>query len=344
MVLACITIVGLNTLDKAIRRHVREWLHLPQSVPNAYIHAGLASGGLSIPCLTINIPRMRLARLNRLVGNEGIFKVIAETAYYTQIVERTTAQLQLVRNVVEGDEEVTKECVSKYWIKQLDECNDTRDLSTAAHCREANAFVYNDQIKMTGQDYVHFHQIRTGCIPTKARCGRGMETNDECRRCGLGSETNYHVLQACESTKGMRTKRHDVLLNVLQAELGSLREGDLIHREPLLNTQLGVRKPDLVIVRGRIAMLLEVHIVSGLGMENARLAKINKYKNIRDHIKATFHVDEVIVETVTMSYKGIFERKSAKTLCALGITKEGLRMMSASVLLGSWLVWWSFRQ
>lgn len=66
--------------------------------------------------------------------------------------------------------------------------------------------------------------------------------------------------------------------------------------------------------------------------------------DITDNIKATFHVDEVIFETVTMSYKGIFERNSAKALCGLGLTQAGLRMMSASVLLGSWLVWWSFRQ
>lgn len=344
MVLACITIVGLNTLDKAIRSHVREWLKLPHSVPNAYIHANLASGGLAIPCLTINIPMIRIARWNRFIRSDGIFKVIAETAYYTQMLEKATAQLQLVRNVVEGDEELTKECVSRYWIKQLEECNDTRDLSIITHCREVNAFVYNDQISMTGQDYVHFHQIRTGCIPTKARCGRGLDTNDMCRRCGLASETNYHVLQVCERTKGMRTKRHDVLLNVLHAELGYLREEDSIHREPLLNTQLGVRKPDLVIVRGRTAMLLEAHIVSGLGMENARAVKINKYKNIEDYIKATFDVDEVIFETVTVSYKGVFERNSAKTLCGLGLTQTGLRMMSASVLLGSWLIWWSFKQ
>lgn len=346
MVLTCITNVSLNTMDKAIRRHIREWLHLPQSVPNAYIYAGLSSGGLSVPCLSIDIPRIRLARLNRFIERDdrGLFKAIAETAYYTQIVEKTTAQLQLVRNVVEGDEEVTKECVSRYWVKLLDECNDTRDLSGTTHCREVNAFVYNDNITMTGQDYVHFHQIRTGCIPTKARCGRGRDTNVICRGCGLSDETNYHVLQACERSKGMRTKRHDVLLNVLQAELGSIREGETIHREPLLNTRLGIRKPDLVIVRGRIALILEVHIVSGLGMENARAVKINKYKDIEDYIKEVFNVEEVIFETLTMSYKGVFERNSARALCGLGVTQGAMRMMSASVLRGAWLIWWSFRQ
>lgn len=346
LVLACITNVSLNTMDKAIRHYVRKWLHLPQSVPNAYIHAGLSSGGLSIPCLSLDIPRIRLARLNRFIKGDGhdIFKVIAETAYYTHIVEKSTAQLLVVRNVVEGGEEVTKECVSSYWAKSLDECNDTRDLNNTTFCKEVSAFIYNDGISMTGQDYVHFHQIRTGSIPTKARCGRGLETDDRCRACGLASETNYHVLQVCERSKGMRTKRHDVLLNVLQAELGSVRKDDSIHREPLLNTHLGVRKPDLVIARGRLVMILEVHIVSGLGMENARAAKINKYKDIEDHIKQTFNAEEVIFETVTVSYKGIFERNSAKALYGLGVTQEGLRMMSASVLIGSWLVWWSFRQ
>lgn len=346
VVLTCITIVSLNTMDKKIRSHVREWLHLPQSVPNAYIYAGLSSGGLSVPCLSIDIPRIRLARLNRFIekDEQGLFKVIAETTYYTQIVEKSTAQLQLVRNVVEGDGEVTKDCVSRYWVNSLDECNDTRDLSAAMHCRAVNAFVYNDEITMTGHDYVHFHQIRTGSIPTKARCGRGLNTDIACRGCGLSDETNYHVLQVCERSKGMRTKRHDVLLNVLQAELSRIREGETIHREPLLDTQLGIRKPDLVIVRGCTALILEVHIVSGLGMENARAVKINKYKDIEEYIKGKFNVERVFFETLTVSYKGIFERNSARALCGLGVTQEALRMMSASVLHGSWLTWWSFKQ
>lgn len=346
MVLACITNVSLVTSDTMIRHYVRKWLHLKHDTPTAYIYAGLPSGGLSIPCLSLDIPRIRLARLNRLINGDGqdIFKVIAETAYYTQIVESSTAQLMKVRNVVEGGTEVTKECVSSYWTKSLYECNDTLDLSEASSCKEVTAFVYNDEVKMTGHDYVHFHQIRTGCIPTQARWSRGQETDKKCRGCGFRRETNYHVLQVCEMSKGMRTKRHDVLLNVLQAELSTVRQDNSIHREPLLNTHLGIRKPDLVIVRDRLAMILEVHIVSGLGMENARAIKINKYKDIEHHIKQTFNVEEVIFETVTMSYKGIFERNSAKALYALGVTQEGLRMMSASVLHGSWLVWWSFRK
>lgn len=346
MVLGCVGSGCLDALDKSIRSAVRKWLHLPTSVPNAYIHAKASSGGLSVPCLSLDIPRMRLERVKRFVERGGpISEAVSRTDYYTKTVGKAMTQLREVRSVDDDDDTsvVSKIDINSYWVTELERCVDTMDLRDAAHCKEASSFVASTSGLVSGHDYVHFHQIRAGCIPTKARLGRGMQGDITCRGCGAQSETNYHVIQSCPVSKGSRTKRHDVVLDIIQAELAHLRPNNIVHREPRLDTAHGLRIPDLVIVSGQIAMVVDIHIVGGQGMAEARRNKIDKYRNIESDIKSVYGCSEVVFESVTVSYKGIVERSSKRLLKGLGVSAECLRIVSMAVLHGSWLVWFEFK-
>ena len=55
----------LDKMDKIVRKTVRKWLHLPGDTPNAYLHANVRDGGLSITSLATRIPRLRNQRFEK---------------------------------------------------------------------------------------------------------------------------------------------------------------------------------------------------------------------------------------------------------------------------------------
>jgi len=74
----------LHSLDKLVRRQVREWTKLTHDTSNSYIHADVKAGGLGVPCLRLSTPFMKGNRLKRLatsvdpmisplVSNYGMF-------------------------------------------------------------------------------------------------------------------------------------------------------------------------------------------------------------------------------------------------------------------------------
>lgn len=344
MVLGCVSVACLEAMDRAVRSTVRKWLHLPNSAPTAYIHAKASLGGLSIPRFAIDIPRLRIARLTRIVGEGGdrVSIAMSRAAYYTKRVLEATEQLCKVSSIFEESEKVSKEDKNRYWLNELEQYVDTKDLVDSVHNKSSSSFVYGCSHLMSGHDYVHAHQIRVGCIPTRARRGRGLTVEKKCRGCDSPSETNYHVLQACPMSKGSRTKRHDVVLDILEAELVYKRQQG-VFREPNLDTAVGLRKPDLIITNGLIAMVIDLHIVGGEKMADARKAKIEKYKDIGDYIRTLYGCSDVVFEAVTVSYKGIIERDSLRLLKSLNVSNECIRLVSMAVLYGSWMVWYQFK-
>ena len=77
----------LKRLDQSIRRHVRQWLHLPPDAPDAYIHAHVRDGGLGIPELQTRIPLLRTQRASNILTSEyGPVKALAETPFIRKLL------------------------------------------------------------------------------------------------------------------------------------------------------------------------------------------------------------------------------------------------------------------
>jgi len=73
----------LVAIDRMSRKAVRRWLHLPQDVPRALIHAQNVEGRLGLPELTAQIPLMRSARVEKLFaraerGNDPVLAAIVQ--------------------------------------------------------------------------------------------------------------------------------------------------------------------------------------------------------------------------------------------------------------------------
>lgn len=335
MVLGKTSIKLLESLDIAIRQAMRAWLKFPHDTPIAYFHAKVKTGGLSIPSLSLNIPQIRLARLEKMVERGCPFsKALAKTAYYRST--STYDRMHLVSIV--GD--IGKEDIAKYWESKLNGMVDTKDLAQSKYCPVANSFIWSRAAQWTGRHYVNLHRIRIGCLPTRSRRNRGRAGEALCRAgCGK-SESNYHVIQQCSRTRGGRSLRHNGVVSLLAGEL-SKTNGLQVFIEPRIETAVGLRKPDLIITDGETATVIDVHIVGGHDMAADRSDKIQKYQSIPDFdqqvMKRYYCSEQTKFEAITMSYKGIYEKTSAMYLQKLKITKQMLYRMSTSVLFGSWM-------
>lgn len=341
MVLGRVNRTALEMLDGVVRKMVKSWLHLRPDVPDVYLYAKTEHGGLSLPHLALDIPRMRLERMEKFIKKGcPVAQAVEKTRFY-QIAQQD--DVSLLETTVEG---VGKEEVNKYWETKLDEAIDTKGLAQSKHCSQSSSFIWSNAHRITGRDYVHFHQLRSGCLPTRARRLRGCDGDRTCRHgCGT-SETNYHVIQGCHRTKGGRILRHNRVLQLLITDLEQQDRFSLF-KEQRFKTDSGLKIPDLILADDRCAVLIDVQIVDSEDMDERRKQKIDKYQGVHGlavHIKGRYNCKDVVFETLTMSYKGVFERRSAELMRKLRISRETQYRISTSVLLGSWLNWFCFNK
>lgn len=331
----------LEHLDLEIRRFVRKWLHFPKDVPKAYFYADVKDGGLGIPNLSQQVPLTRKMRLTRFINRENDTSRIFKQSLYIQ------RQLmwcdEMLRDIGEN---VSKSMKSLYWRDVLAGMVDTMDLKDARHDSASNTWVRNRAQEISGQDYIHYHHIRAGCLPSKARTTRGRAHDRLCRAGCMRSETNYHVIQQCQRTHGGRVFRHDRIVDILNDHFKK-RKNIKVLKEPRMQTQVGLRKPDLIVYNREKATVLDVQIVSGRSMERDHANKVAKYKDIpgfSDIIKKKCCSRNIEFHAITLSYKGLIERNTSKLLHKLQINEQLKFIMVSSVLRGTWLNWNAFNK
>lgn len=331
----------LMGLDVLIRQYIRKWLYFPKDIPLAYMYADIRDGGLGIPNLSEQVPLIRKSRITHFVNKEndtaGIFK---QSLYVRRQLTWCDEMLSHIGN------DVTKSKKSNYWRDVLSNMVDTNDLKDSRHDPASNSWVRNHADDISGADYIHYHHIRAGCLPSKARTNRGNENDRLCRGGCMVSETNYHTIQQCHRTHGGRVERHDRVVNEL-AKHFKARNGVNVITEPKLKTRVGVRKPDLLIIENRKATIIDVQIVNGCSMERDHANKIAKYREIpgmNDLVKTKFDVQTVTYHAATISYKGMIEKDTSETLKKLGINEQFKFLIISSVLRGAWINWTLFNR
>ncbi|KAL0103807.1 hypothetical protein PUN28_017844 [Cardiocondyla obscurior] len=149
------------------------------------------------------------------------------------------------------------------------------------------------------------------------------------------SETLNHVLQHCHRTHNARIQRHNAIVKYLARNI--YKGGYRVYNEPRYNTELGLRKPDLVAVLGETAVVIDAQVVS----EQTKLPEAHKRKaeyyntpEIIRKIKETHGVRNVITTSATLSWRGIWSPDSAKELQNLGyIKKQELKILSTRDLI-----------
>lgn len=341
LVLGRCTASKLKRIDVHIRNNVRSWLKLPHDLPKSYFYTACKSGGLGLPCMQFVVPLQRLKRLtNLLESDNNKIAAMASSGLMERIVFRSRNSLAFL------GESPTKDLYENYWKDRLSESCDGKDLVGAGNHKSSSMWNSCLSSQTSGEDYIHYHALRSNSIPTKVRTSRGRRVRDmSCRAGCLMTETVHHVIQQCHRTHGGRVLRHDRVVNMLRDEF-TARHG-VAHKEPRINTAVGLRKPDLIVVSDDVAYVVDVQIVKCSGIDESHELKRRKYSDIPDFnalIMSKYHVSDVKHCPCTISFKGIWSRDSAKQLCDLGVSEYCFHMIVTSVLRGSWLNWRRFNK
>lgn len=332
----------LKGYDMLIKSFVKRWLYFPKDLPNAYLYAAVNDGGLGIFNLALQVPLIKKSRLQRFLNTEN---TVAQSLKQSQFIKR---QLEWCdKQLAHVGENVTKHRLSCFWRDMLHNMVDTKDLKGARIDDASNSWVANRAHDISGQDYIHYHHIKAGCLPSRARTARGRDERDRFCRAGCRvSETNYHIIQQCQRTHGGRCFRHDRIVDMLYTHFNNRADCKVI-REPRFKTSLGLRKPDLLISQHNKTTVLDVQIVSGRSMERDHEQKCSKYRSVPGLdtlIMRKCATSTIEFQACTISFKGLIEKDTSKLLDKLKITKELRHLMVTSVLRGAWLNWLSFNK
>lgn len=155
--------------------------------------------------------------------------------------------------------------------------------------------------------------MRVNVLPTRVRVSWGSPINKLCKSCNTKTETLYHVIQGCSRTHGMCIKRRVALVRHV-AEIDQNRGKNIII-EPRIMTSSGLRKPDLIIIKGTSATVVDMQII---GIEATILNCIIRNKvyyysenpNRKASILENLNVTEVDFIVLSIHYKGFICKSS----------------------------------
>jgi hypothetical protein len=125
------------------------------------------------------------------------------------------------------------------------------------------------------------------------------------------------------------------------------QDGVQVHREPAIFTGPNTwSRPDLVVVRGREAWVIDVQIPyenQRDSLSRAAEGKIAKYRPIENFVKHKYDVDVVNTRALIVGARGTWYRRNDALLQELNITGNVRQRMALGALMGSVNTWFAFK-
>lgn len=278
--------------------------------------------------------------LHRRVRLKNIEKSTSNTnQYLTQEIQRATRRITENGSVIE-----TAEQLKARWARLLYTSNDGRALSESKKVPSQHQWVTEGTRFLSGKDFINMIRIRVNAMPTKSRTSRGRGADRSCRAGCQAVETLNHVLQHCHRTHRARIERHNAIVSYVKR--GLVKKYVTVEEEPRFSTTQGIRKPDLIAIKGSNALLIDAQVVGeNVNLCSAHKNKIEKYKPLEVAIKSRYAVETVSFSSVTLSYRGVWSVSSYQQLKEKGIiTRSDIKILSTRVLLGGLSGFWRFNR
>ena len=232
----------LKCAAKKVKGAVRRWLNLPHDVPNAYVHASNTDGGLGIPAMRWVAPLMSKTRLEAMLG------ILNPNAHAFLAKEIMICQQRL------SDHETRLNSMSDindWWSSKLHKSVDASGLKESRETPDQHSWVGDGTKFLSGRDFINFCRFRISAIPTKTRTSKGRHKDRRCRAGCTASKTLHHVIQVCFRSH----QRHDAVSRYVAAKLRE--KGYVVHKEPRIQTEDGLRKPDIVAFKEPMALVVD---------------------------------------------------------------------------------------
>lgn len=353
----------LREADRLIRRHARSWLHLPHDTPLGLFHATARDGGLGIPSLATEVPRIRAERMERMLERH-----LPLVDWLIRVDQRvaTSVKKDCLAETIEREDTMfgTRQKARDSWQTQLTSSCDGRGLAIARRCSSGSSmWLTRPNCGISGKEFVKAVHVRCNLLKTPARAGRGGRGSMTCFTCrgsiaGLG-----HILQRCPSTHGYRVARHDSVARVLSSAIQrgaperKVVEGPIITSDgrELKRPEKGAMIPDLVINDRGSIIVIDPTIVSDHSstrdLMNAANRKREKYSCeglrtwARERLNGGREVKSLDVYGLPITWRGLWLSEH------LGPILERLRLnshiqvlLAIRTLVFGWRTWSAFSQ
>ena len=312
----------LRSVDRSVRRAVREWLHLSKDVPNSYIHAAVKDGGLGVAQQTVQARLLRKRRVESLVsraqtGHDPVLSWLVNN--------ETTLVSELNRHsmVPSYGVPVTNNSGHKAAAAvALHGTCDGRGLQQSSVSPNLNRWIRGEGVSQTGRAYVGCMQVRANTLQTAGRCARGSNRGlPWCDCCGRYDSLG-HRLQVCPRCYSTRIERHDALVKLTRDRLESRGWRTLV--EPTIKTRAGVRRPDLIVWRSGECLVIDIAVVSDNAILDREVELKRLYYNIpeiTEYAAQAASVDQSAVSytAVVLNWRGTLARESFEVLQRCGL-------------------------
>ena len=233
--------------------------------------------------------------------------------------------------------------VGTYWREQLYDKVDGRALATVREVPAVSTWVTRPNPNMSGEEYVRAIKTRAGVITTPARSSRsrnGDRGDPLCKRDRQRATLN-HISQVCQTTHGLRVKRHNNICEMLTATLR--KDGWTTWAKPRIPVGATFIKPDIIAVKGSEYCVLDP-IITGDNQEIELSAsgKSNIYdqdaiERVRQGLE--WNDEEEItgqIAGVAFNIRGAIAKTSYLQLRNIGVRPDYIKWMSVRVLVSTY--------
>lgn len=141
LVLGRVGRADLSRFDVQVRAFVRRWLRLPHDVPNSYLHAPVALGGLAAPQTERLVRVWRRLRLERILSRW-----------------EDDEEEELGEGTLEASEEASTDVVRQAQARDLYSRVDGGDLAESAKCRASYGWKLEGADALSGREFVQYWQ------------------------------------------------------------------------------------------------------------------------------------------------------------------------------------------
>ena len=145
----------------------------------------------------------------------------------------------------------------------------------------------------------------------------------ECLEKTLGArETLSHIAQSCARTHLLRTARHESVLDF--TEESCRKNGHDYVRESTIPTSAGVRRPDLIVLIGECAHVVDLTISADhVHLKRAYDAKVRYYDqpDIRHWVQLRFRCESVAFSALVYTWRGCTILETVGMLDKLGVSR-----------------------
>lgn len=319
----------LKEADRKIRIFVRGVLHFNPHSHNSILYAPVREGGLGLFCLSERIPGILADRVRRLRAEDVIFDAVmrADQAWADRIAGMVGPH---------SERRANKEFHAAALEASFSGCGGLRQVSEHRQC---NGWIYYPPQSWSGGDYVKAVLLRYNLLPCKGIPSNPVSERrcraEHCRR----QETVCHILQACNSTHVGRMQRHNCVQDKLVTRARA--NGWQVHVEKHIYATDGLRKPDLILVKGSQLVVSDigVHWEGEEPLATHHQAKIRHYSTQAFMTKMLEHFPgcSVAVLPYILGARGGWCPANSSFCSMLGITSDDVRGTITSVLKGGWL-------